>query len=217
MGRKGKIQWEVKENIGFVTLADEPENSMDTQFFHELHELTSEVIPVAKIKAVIISGKGRHFSSGADLEDLQRTIRNEPDEPNFLMSNYHSFRFFDELEIPVIMAIKGICLGAGLELALHGHFRLCAEGALLGLPESTFNLIPGAGGIEKMVELAGKAKAMELILRGNSFTAKEALEMGIVDAVFSKKILEQKAIELAKRASVNYRKYNKKDYLKEIM
>jgi enoyl-CoA hydratase/carnithine racemase len=94
---------------------------------------------------------------------------------------------------------------------------LCAEGALLGLPESTFNLIPGAGGIEKMVELAGKAKAMELILRGNSFTAKEALEMGIVDAVFPKKILEQKAIELAKRASVNYRKYNKKDYLKEIM
>ncbi len=217
MGRKGKILWDIEEDIGFVTLADEPENSMDTQFFHELHELTFEVIPVAKVKAIIISGKGRHFSSGADLEDLQQTICNESDEPNFLMTNYHSFRFFDELEIPVIMAIKGICLGAGLELALHGHFRLCSEGALLGLPESTFNLIPGAGGIEKMVELAGKAKAMELILRGNSFTAKEALEIGVLDAVFPKKVLRQKAIELAEIASENYRKYNKKDYLKEIM
>jgi enoyl-CoA hydratase/carnithine racemase len=93
---------------------------------------------------------------------------------------------------------------------------LCAEGALLGLPESTFNLIPGAGGIEKMVELAGKAKAMEFILRGNSFTAEEALEMGIVDAIFPKKILGQKAVELAEIAADDYRKYNKKEYLQRI-
>jgi len=217
MGRKGKkITWEVKNHIGLVTLSDEPENSMDTQFFSELHELTSEIIPAAKIKAVIITGKGRHFSSGADLDDLRQTIHNEPENSSFLMSNYHSFKFFDEMEMPVVMAIKGVCLGAGLELALHGHFRLCAEGALLGLPESTFNLIPGAGGIEKMVELAGKAKAMEFIMRGNSFTAEEALEMGVVDAVFPKKILGQKAVELVEIAAEDYRKYNKKEYLQRI-
>ena len=216
MSNTDKISWEVKDNIGFVTLTDEPENSMDTQFFHEMYELTANVIPAAEIKAVIVSGKGRHFSSGADLDDLSKTIRNESGNNLFLMSNYRSFSFFDQMTVPVIMAIKGVCLGAGLEFALHGHFRLCAEGALLGLPEVTFNLIPAAGGVEKMVELVGKAKAMEIILSGKSFSAAEALEMGVVDAVVPKKILMWKAVELAEAAAENYRKYNKREYLEKI-
>ena len=216
MAEKPKIVWEIQENIGFVLLADEPENKMDTRFFRELHELTVKTIPAAKVAAVIITGKGRHFSSGADLEDLRKTIRNEQEEHDFLMNNYRSFRFFDDLHIPVVAAIKGVCLGSGLELALHGHFRLCAEGALLGLPETTFNLIPGAGGVQKMAQLAGKANALELILRGNSFSAEEALKWHIVDAIFPKKVLIENAVQLAKRAAEDYRKYNKEDYLREF-
>jgi len=74
MAEKPKIVWEIQENIGFVLLADEPENKMDTRFFRELHELTVKTIPAAKVAAVIITGKGRHFSSGADLEEGKGAI-----------------------------------------------------------------------------------------------------------------------------------------------
>ncbi len=211
-----KISWEVQENIGFVRLVDEPENRMDTRFFRELLELTKNIIPAADVAAILVTGKGRHFSSGADLEDLRKTIRGGHYSHDFLMANYRSFRFFDDVNIPVVVAIKGVCLGSGLELALHGDFRLCSADALFGLPEATFDLIPGAGGIQKFVQFAGKAKAMELIMQGKSFSAEEALRLHIVDAIFPKKELEEKAIQLAKRAAGDYRKYNKKDYLKEL-
>ena len=118
------------------------------------------------------------------------------------------------MNIPVIAAIKGVCIGSALELALHCHFRLCSENTILGLPESTFGLMPGVGGIPKLMDLAGKAKTIELVLNGITFNPEDALKWNIVDAVYPKKNLMDKAIELAKLASKNYRKYNKKDYLK---
>lgn len=213
---KEKIAWEVKEHIGFITFVDEPENRMDIRFFNELQVLTSQEIPVAGVKAIIISGKGRHFSSGANLDELQHLIKEKQNGNDFLIHNSRAFKYFEKLNIPVIMAIRGVCLGAGLELALHGHFRLCSEEAIFGLPESTFGLMPGAGGIHKMIDLAGKAKAMELILRGNRFTAGEALEWHVVDAVIPRKELMQKAIEMATLAAEDYRVYNKMEYLKKV-
>ncbi len=208
-----KISWEVRDSIGYLTFTDTPENRMDSLFFQELETLTTEVIPQSKIMAIIISGSGRHFSSGANLDDLFHEIENEKNESNILLSNYRSLKFINDLDIPVIAAIKGVCIGSALELALHCHFRLCATDTILGLPESGFGLIPGLGGIPKLQQLAGKAKAIELVLKGNTFNASDAFEWHIVDAIYPKKVLITKAEELAKLASVNYRKYNRKDYL----
>ncbi|MEE4259487.1 MAG: enoyl-CoA hydratase/isomerase family protein, partial [Bacteroidales bacterium] len=122
----------------------------------------------------------------------------------------------NQLKIPVIAVVKGVCIGSGLELALHCHFRLCAEDAILGLPESSFGLIPGLGGISKLMELSGKAKAIELVLKGNHFNASDALKWHVVDAVYHKKVLIDKAIQLARLSADNYRKYNKSDYLQRI-
>ncbi len=213
---KNKISWDIRDKIGYLHLIDPPENLMDSAFFDELHDLTSRAIPGSKPSAIIISGSGRHFSAGADLDDLMRMIKDEQKEEgsDTLLSNYQAFNFFHELNIPVIAAINGVCIGSALELVMHSHFRLCSEGAILGLPESTYGLMPGMGGIPRLLELAGKAKTMELVLRGNTVNTTDALKWNIVDAIYPKRALSSKAEQLAKLASINYRKYKKTDYLK---
>ena len=208
-----KIAWEIQDGIGYLSFVDPPENRMETLFFQELQLLTTSIIPKSKISAIIISGSGRHFSSGANLDDLLLEIEKEKSESGILFSNSQSLQFFSDLNIPVIAAIKGVCLGSALELALHCHFRLCATDAILGLPESGFNLIPGLGGIPKLNKLSGTAKTIELALKGNTFTASDALDWNIVDAVYPKKELVNQAVFLAKKAATNYRKYKKADYL----
>ena len=209
-----KISWEVKDDIGFISFMDPPENRMDSVFFQEFGNIIKKFIPVSSALAIIISGSGRHFSSGAELDDLFRII--EKNRSKALADNYAMLKYLNELNMPVIAAIKGVCIGSALELALHCHFRLCAEDAILGLPESSFDLIPGLGGISKLLELSGKAKAIELVLKGQNFNAPDALNWHIVDAVFPKKIVMEKAIQLAKLSAENYRKYNKKDFLKKL-
>ncbi len=209
-----KISWEVRNEIGYLSLVDPPENRMDSVFFEEFGVIVNEIIPASAAIAMIISGTGRHFSSGAELEDLFRIIKQEKSDA--LISNFEMLHTINQLKIPVIAAIKGVCIGSGLELALHCHFRLCAEDAILGLPESSFSLIPGLGGISKLMELSGKAKAIELALKGNHFNATDALKLQVVDEVYPKKIVIEKAAQLAKLCAENYRKYNKRDYLKRL-
>lgn len=209
-----KVSWEVRDEIGYVSFIDPPENRMDSAFFEEFGVIVNEFIPASIAKAIIISSSGRHFSSGAELEDLFRIIKQE--KKDILISNYEMFLSLNQFKIPVIAAIKGVCIGSGLELALHCHFRLCAEDAILGLPESSFGLIPGLGGISKLMELSGKAKAIELALKGNNFNAIDALKWHVVDDIYQKKIVVEKAIQLAMLSAENYRKYNKIDYLKRL-
>jgi len=209
-----KISWEIRDGLGFISFIDPPENRMDSIFFEELGVIIDEIIPASTAVALIISGSGRHFSSGAELEDLFRIIQQK--KTDTLISNYELFHSLSQMNIPVIAAIKGVCIGSGLELALHCHFRLCAEDAILGLPESSFGLFPGLGGISKLVEFSGKAKAIELVLKGSHFNATDALKWTVVDEVYPKKIIVEKATQLAKLCADNYRKYNKRDYLKHL-
>ncbi len=219
------IDWKVESGIGFLLFNNPPGNEMTPEFYNQLETLTTDTIQQSKVKAIIISGTGRHFSSGADLDSLFDQITkdscNEVSISEFsnnsaLSSNLRSFDYFRKLNIPVIAAISGVCIGAALELAMFCHFRICAEGAVLGLPESTYGLIPGIGGIQNMVSLAGQAKAIELILKGNTFSTEQALKWNIVDYIVPKKELRNTAVRLAKLASTNYRSYLKKDYLEQL-
>jgi enoyl-CoA hydratase/carnithine racemase len=178
----------------------------DPLFFSELQRITREEIPRSPISGIVIYGAGRHFSSGAVLEDLIESVTSSPGVDHvprshgsgLALENLKSFMFFEELEIPVIAAIKGVCLGSALELALFCHYRICGRGSVLGLPEAGFGLIPGCGGIQKINALAGRSRALELILSGASFTAEQALEWKIIDRIVPKKIAVDSAIELIK-------------------
>jgi len=172
------LQWTIEQGIGRLTLNQPPSNTMTMGFFREMQRLMHEIPATQGLRAIVISGNGRHFSAGADIAELLSHVDNQT-----MRENYQAFMRLEQMEIPVISAIRGVCLGSAFELALFSHFRICAEDAVLGLPESTFNLMPGIGGIQRVAALTGKAKAIELILRGITFTAADALEMGLVDAV----------------------------------
>lgn len=201
------IEWKVEEMIGHLVLNQPPNNSMGNLFFRELGDLVRNVIPDEKINAILVYGKGRHFSSGAELKDLlQNVTENCSESPSsqevqhhdFLIENLETFRFFNRMSIPVIAVITGVCLGAAFELALSCHIRICSERAVLGLPESSFNLLPGLGGVHYMLNLTDTLKTFEIVLGGHSFTPREALAWGVVDKVLDKKVILNYAVRLAK-------------------
>ncbi len=121
-----------------------------------------------------------------------------------LIDNLKSFRFFEELQVPVIAAVRGVCLGSALELALFCHCRICGAGAVLGLPESSFGLLPGCGGIQKLRALAGFSCAMELVLSGTTFTAEEALHWNIVDRIVPKEDTVTAAVNFIRDIGAGY-------------
>jgi enoyl-CoA hydratase/carnithine racemase len=186
------IQWTIEQGIGRLTLNQPPSNTMTMEFFRDLRSLMHQISTLRNLKAIVISGNGRHYSSGADISEL---LKHAGDRN--MIGNYQAFHTLDQLEIPVISAIRGVCLGSAFELALFSHFRICAEDAVLGLPESSYNLMPGLGGIQRLAAIAGKARAMELILRGCTFSAAEALEMMLVDAVVPKSMVIPLSLEFA--------------------
>ena len=197
------IKWKIEDEIGHLLLDQPPANTMTRRFFDELLLLTEQVIPVSGIKALVIYGSGRHFSSGADHVDLtDRILENLPpayphELPGFLTENTKSFGYIAQLGIPTFAAIRGTCLGSALELALCCKFRICGEGTVFGLPETTFGLMPGCGGTVRLPGIVGESKAIELVLSGRNFSAEEAYEWGIVHRVVPRKTVVEEAVKLA--------------------
>jgi enoyl-CoA hydratase/carnithine racemase len=187
------IRWTVDEGIGLLLMNQPPSNTMTLRFFAEFSKWTDLVAHDTGLKAVIIHGNGRHFSSGADLKELLINL-----DEQLMVDNYRNFLKLERMGIPVISAIRGVCLGSALELALFSHFRICSGDAILGLPETTFNLMPGIGGIQRFATLAGKPKGLEMILRGMTFSAADALQMGLVDAVVAKSEVLPVALKFAR-------------------
>lgn len=215
------LSYTLNEDVGHLELCQPPSNEMSLDFFSELAQILEKIRHEKGLKALVISGRGRHFSSGARLHELlgQATSINgdlSPRMEKFLSENNRSFLILEDLPFPVISAIRGACLGSALELTLFTHFRFCGEDSVFGLPETTFNLIPGIGGISKTYKLAGKAAALELVLRGNTFSAEEALRLHLVDQVLPKKEVVRKAMEFARWVPSNYRKEKSKIYLQRF-
>ena len=206
------IRWSVEEGIGRLMMDQPPSNTMTMQFFTEFRHWIDIVLNETGLKAIIIHGNGRHFSSGADLNELLDNL-----DKQLMIENYRSFTMLEQLGIPVISSIRGVCLGSAFELALFSNFRICADDAVLGLPEATFNLMPGIGGIKRTVALSGKSKALEIILRGLTFSASDALAMGLVDAVVPKKDALPVALNFARALPEKMMKGYRDIYLKKFL
>lgn len=198
------IHWKIEESIGHLAMSQPPANTMNRMFFRELNQLTTEVMPGSGIKALVVYGTGRHFSAGAVPADLCRQVRealpaDNPEEiPSFLSVARESFQFIEKLPIPTLAAIRGVCLGSALELALCCKFRLCAEGAVLGFPESSFGLMPGLGGSVILPRIVGRQKAIELLLGGRNITSEEALDIGLVHRIMPRETLVDETLQLAR-------------------
>ncbi|MBU8893205.1 MAG: enoyl-CoA hydratase/isomerase family protein [Bacteroidales bacterium] len=205
------LNWHIKDHIGYLEINNPPSNPMDSEFFEEFYWWRTEVVDKADIRALIIHGKGRHFSSGAVLDDLLGIIARSHGQngdiekiSNFLNKNSKIFYSLKDLKIPVIAAVRGVCLGSAFELALCADYIICGEKAVLGLPETTFELIPGCTGTYVLPNLVKKSLAIELILSGKTFSPYDAKKWGIIHKITSSKKVLNMAEEIAKKLSENF-------------
>lgn len=137
----------------------------------------------ATVRAVVIAGAGSQFCAGADIADFDE----DPQRLNAIRSLMSLIESFTK---PVVIAIDGLCLGAGLELAVAGHYRIATPRASLGTPEVTLGLLPGAGGTQRIARLTGAQAAAKLMLDGKAIGAAEALDLGLVDALTSDDVVQ---------------------------
>jgi enoyl-CoA hydratase len=135
------------------------------------------------IRALIITGTGRHFSAGADIQNLiSKSSRPEKLKQSMINGN-QLLDYISQLEIPVLAAICGVCFGGGLEIASAVDIRICTNKSIFAFPEINHDLIPGLGGIKRLEKICGHKTALEILLSGDIINAGKALELKIVDQV----------------------------------
>jgi enoyl-CoA hydratase/carnithine racemase len=180
MEKSNIILWEVRDNIGILTIDNPPQNYLLEPDFLELSKI-KEWTGEESLRGIIITGRGRHFSAGGDISTIKRLAR----DPELLLSKLARGKeildFIDRIEIPTIAAIRGACFGGGLEIALACHMRVCGKNALFAFPETTQGLLPGLGGTVRLYEKTAFSTAMQMILSGDIVDADKAFELRLAD------------------------------------
>lgn len=168
---------------------------------HKVHiegvEALEELRKDAEIRVVIITGAGeKSFIAGADISEFTGQT---PVSQRSTFQEKTLFNTIDAFPKPVIAMINGFCLGGGCEVALACDLRIAGEKARFGQPEINLGIIPGGGGTQRLTRLIGEGKSMELILTGDMIDANTALNLGLVNHVYSAEELETKTMELANK------------------
>ncbi|MCB2208086.1 MAG: enoyl-CoA hydratase/isomerase family protein [Bacteroidetes bacterium] len=201
MNNTPRIILKREKDVGWLQINNPPENYLEQPDFIEIEELKNFI--ETGIKALVIEGVGRHFSAGADLEKLKEQIKDRKAFQDQLMKGNNLLNYIDELEIPVIAAISGVCFGAGLEIALACDIRICDENVLFAFPEVNHDVFPGLGGAKRLAELTGVSAALELTLSGDMINAEKALELQIIDTLVKKNEAKEYAVDLAGKITDN--------------
>ena len=179
------IIYEVKNQIAFVTF-NRPEsmNAVNRQMTRDLVEACRQVEEDSGIRVAIFTGAGdRAFSAGMDLKERAETAFSPIERRNQKLTQtiYTQSRAIGVMTKPTIAAIRGYCVGGGLEMALACDLRVAAEDAKLGLTEVKRGLIPGAGGTQRLTRAVGITKALEICLTGDTVSGSEAQRLGLVN------------------------------------
>jgi enoyl-CoA hydratase/carnithine racemase len=195
------VLYEIKDGIAFITL-NRPEAK--NAFSPEMIDLWREYLEVSKVddsvRVIIVSGQGDTFCSGGDIRDMAKGKLKSWDMKRFLWDGVHRIVLaLEDLDKPVIAAINGAAMGAGLDMALMCDLRVASEKAKLAESYITMGLVAGDGGAYFLPRIAGMPKALELLLTGDVISAEEALKMGIVNRVVPHEHLVQETVKLAKK------------------
>ena len=189
-----QLQFDKKGSIGWITLANPPYNNLTHPVFADKKDLL-QFLNDPELTSIILCGAGKHFSGGAEIENLQKLAQDPQALRKALNQGKELLTVISHATVPVAALIFGSCLGGGLELALSCHFRFAAQNAMLGFPESAHGLMPGMGGTIFAQELIGHNHLIDLILTGRMMRAEEAMEIGLVDKVSPAKIIENELIQ----------------------
>jgi 3-hydroxyacyl-CoA dehydrogenase len=180
------VQLTKDQDVGIITINNPPVNALGPGVPEGISQAIKEIIQDDDVKAVVLIGAGRTFIAGADIKEFGKITSGKKDRGAGLLP---LLRQIEDCPKPVVMAIHGMALGGGLEIAMSGHYRVGVPGAQVGQPEVKLGIIPGAGGTQRLPRLAGVAKAVEMCAQGNPVPAREALELGILDRLIEGDLL----------------------------
>jgi len=175
-------------------------NAWNQDMREEMRDAIGAMVEDDDLRVLIVTGTGRAFSAGEDVRGMGDLTAVGPKGFRRRVRMIHNvFDEIEQMEVPVIAAINGVAAGGGLELALSCDFRFAADSARLGLPEVNVGLIPGSGGISRLVKLVGPSRAKRLIMTGDILAADEALALGLVDEVVPAADLMDHCIRFAEK------------------
>ena len=197
------IRVEAEGPVGVLTI-DLPEslNALNSQVVQELEEALHELEADQNIQVVVLTGAGeKAFIAGGDIKEMLALDSQGAQE--FSRNGQRLVLYLENMKKPVLAAVNGYALGGGLELALACDFIYAAEKARFGLPEVTLGVLPAFGGTQNLARSIGPARAKELIFTGRMLSAREALDWGIVNAVFPDSELLERVQETALRIARN--------------
>jgi len=190
------IKYEIHDDgIAFINLNNSPINSLNIDTINDLSKVIDDIKLNKKCRLVIFRSLQKHFSAGADLKE--RKEMSSKDTELFLKKINKVFNEIEILEIPTIASIHGAALGGGLELALCCDFRIASEHSLVGLPETSLGIIPGAGGIFRLSKLIGLSKSKYWIFTAQKFSSESAHNDGVIDFLSKEEELLGVTLEIA--------------------
>ncbi|TDL35271.1 enoyl-CoA hydratase [Jeotgalibacillus sp. S-D1] len=188
----------VENGIGMITL-NRPKvlNAINTAMVGQIVQAMEQFDRNEHVKVIVLQGTGRAFAAGADIDEMleKNTIELE------LLNQFEDWDRITWVKKPIIGAVQGFALGGGFELALCCDMLLAADDAEFGFPEVGLGIMPGAGGTQRLTKLIGKTNAMKWLLTGQRFSAKQALDYGIVNSLLPAELLSEETMKLAKTIS----------------
>lgn len=186
---------------GILTISiSRPEalNALNLKTLSELITVLQQTYQHADYKGIILTGEGdKAFVAGADIKELSALTRDQA--LAFAHNGQRLFKLMEDCPKPIIAAVNGYALGGGCELAMACHIRIAAEDAKFGQPEVNLGIIPGYGATQRLTQLAGRGKALELMMTGDMISAHEARNIGLVNHVVAKEDLMNFATKMMLR------------------
>ncbi len=190
------VRVEIDGAVGVIRLDRPPVNAFNAVVQGELLQVAAQVAADPAIRAVVLYGGERAFAAGADIKEMADL--NAAEIASLTPNLTDAVTAVARLPQPVIAAISGYALGGGFELALAADLRVVAENSVLGLPEITLGVIPGAGGTQRLSRLIGPSRAKELIFFGRSISGVEALAMGLATRAVPPERVFPESLQLAR-------------------
>lgn len=193
------VLYEVKGHVGIITLnRPEAKNAFSPEMITLWREYLEEAKKDEAVRVIVVTGRGDTFCSGGDIRDMAEGRLKSWDMKRFLWDGVHRIVLtLEDLDKPVIAAINGAAMGAGMDMAIMCDLRVASERAKLAESYIMMGLVPGDGGAFFLPRLVGASKALELLLTGSVLTAQEALGAGIVNRVVPHGTLMEETLKLA--------------------
>jgi 3-hydroxyacyl-CoA dehydrogenase len=171
------VRLERDGDVAIIVIDNPPVNAGSIAVRRGVLDAVNEIEADGTLRAAVLIGAGKTFVAGSDLREFGQPIQ-QPQLPDVIKA-------IEVLSKPVVAALHGAALGGGFELALGCDARVASPGTVVGLPEVTLGMIPGAGGTQRVPRLTGVAKAIEIICRGDRLRSEHALALGLIDAVYT--------------------------------